>query len=200
MTLIKAENRELTHSRYSSTKGIPTVKIRRPAARGYYLALTFGTLLSSQGADTHEPRPSGLRSRRRFHVTPPAAMVKPQVCDPGRPASSGDARYNRLPSGCIPAAARLLSDRHPVQPTGRGVCSPCPAPVSPGAEKKLRAPGGGVKPVGGDAGHLPATALSCSRNKVRGRALKAPRSPHAGHRRSIACPGGAPASRPAARR
>src|SRR3954449_6374508 len=64
MTLIKAENRELTHSRYSSTKGIPTVKIRRPAARGYYLALTFGTLLSSQGADAHEPRPSGLRSKR----------------------------------------------------------------------------------------------------------------------------------------
>src|SRR3954465_8545402 len=64
MTLIKAENRELTHSRYSSTKGIPTVKIRRPAAQGYYLALTFGPLLSSQGADAHEPRPSGLRSRR----------------------------------------------------------------------------------------------------------------------------------------
>src|SRR4051794_24201139 len=126
MTLIKAENRELTHSRYQSTKGIPTVKIRRPAARGYYLALTFGTLLSSQGADAHEPRPSGLRSRRLFHVTPPAAMVKPRVCDPGRPASSGDARYNRLPSGCIPAAARLLSDRHPVQPTGRGVCPRVP--------------------------------------------------------------------------
>src|SRR3954454_677940 len=140
-------------------------RARRPAARGYYLALTFGTLLSSQGADAHEPRPSGLRSRRLFHVTPPAAMVKPRVCDPGRLASSSDARYNRLPSGCIPAAARLLSDRHPVQPTGRGVCSPCPAPVSPGAEKKLRAPGGGVKPVGGDAGPPPATALSSTRNK-----------------------------------
>src|SRR3954454_20720038 len=39
-------------------------RAQRPAARGYYLALTFGTLLSSQGADAHEPRPSGLRSKR----------------------------------------------------------------------------------------------------------------------------------------
>src|SRR3954471_9175647 len=62
MTLIKAENRELTHSRYSSTKGIPTVKIRRPTARGYYLALTFGTLLSSQGADAQQSGPRGLSS------------------------------------------------------------------------------------------------------------------------------------------
>jgi hypothetical protein len=29
---------------------------------GYYLALTFGTLLSSQGADAHELNPSGLPS------------------------------------------------------------------------------------------------------------------------------------------
>src|SRR3954453_19512849 len=62
MTLIKAENRELTHSRYQSTKGIPTVKIRRPTARGYYLALTFGTLLSSQGADAQQSGPRGLSS------------------------------------------------------------------------------------------------------------------------------------------
>src|SRR3954465_8395971 len=62
MTLIKAENRELTHSRYSSTKEIPTVKIRRPAAQGYYLALTFGTLLSSQGADAQQSGPRGLSS------------------------------------------------------------------------------------------------------------------------------------------
>src|SRR3954451_1773986 len=32
--------------------------------RGYYLALTFGTLLSSQGADAQKLQPSGLRSRR----------------------------------------------------------------------------------------------------------------------------------------
>src|SRR4051794_26182597 len=148
MTLIKAENRELTHSRYQSTKGIPTTS---PKTRGTGLLLgtDFRHAVEFSRSGRARTRPSGLRSRRLFHVTPPAAMVKPRVCDPGRPASSGDARYNRLPSGCIPAAARLLSDRHPVQPTGRGVCSPCPAPVSPGAEKKLRAPGGGVKPVGG---------------------------------------------------
>src|SRR3954464_128193 len=146
MILIKAENRELTLS--------ISINQRNPSRNhgpgtGYYLALTFGTLLSSQGADTHEPRPSGLRSRRLFYVTPLTAMVKPQICDPGRPASSGDAPYNRLPSGCIPAAARLLSDRHPVQPTGRGVCSPCPAPASPGPGKSLRGPGAGANPVAG---------------------------------------------------
>src|SRR4051795_8086730 len=94
MTLIKAENRELTHSRYSSTKGIPTVKIRRPTARGYYLALTFGTLLSSQGADAHEPRPSGLRSRR-------LSMLRL-------------AEYRSLPRGVRSAGlpARLAQRRH----------------------------------------------------------------------------------------
>src|SRR4051795_4476660 len=93
MTLIKAENRELTHSRYSSTKGIPTVgiptvKIRRPAARGYYLALTFGTLLSSQGADAHEPRPSGLRSKHYSMVRRAAGGLEALPAAPVRRSRS----------------------------------------------------------------------------------------------------------------
>jgi hypothetical protein len=51
--------------------------------RGCYLALTFGTLLSSQGADAHDTRPFGLRSRRLFHVTPFSVTVKRRVQDPG---------------------------------------------------------------------------------------------------------------------
>src|SRR3954454_18233208 len=43
-------------SRYQSTQRNPQ--------RGYYLALTFGTLLSSQGADAPKLQPRGLRLGR----------------------------------------------------------------------------------------------------------------------------------------
>ena len=72
---------------------------------GYYLALTFGTLLSSQGADAHEPGLPGFVSRRLL------------VCAAQRPPPQG----------------------RPAAPDG----------VSRGAERKLRASGGGVKPVAG---------------------------------------------------
>ncbi len=45
------------------------------------MALTFGTLLSSQRADARDARPSGLRSRRLFHVTPLSLSVKRRVQD-----------------------------------------------------------------------------------------------------------------------
>src|SRR4051812_48469346 len=48
-------------SRYQSTQRNPQ--------RGCYLALTFGTLLSSQGADAHQLDPHGLR-RWRLVVQP----------------------------------------------------------------------------------------------------------------------------------
>src|SRR6185436_8316928 len=62
MNSIAAENRELALS--------ISINQRNPCHHctsddtGYYLALTFGTLLSSQRADAHEPRPFGLRPRR----------------------------------------------------------------------------------------------------------------------------------------
>src|SRR4051794_34419522 len=46
----QAENRELTLA--------ISINPKKPTKRGCYLALTFGTLLSSQGADAHETRPS----------------------------------------------------------------------------------------------------------------------------------------------
>src|SRR3954451_15027576 len=61
MTSIKAENRELDALDINQPKESPP-RARRPAARGYYLALTFCTLLSSQGADAQKLDPSGLRS------------------------------------------------------------------------------------------------------------------------------------------
>src|SRR4051794_9367213 len=60
MTSIKAENRELDALDINQPKESPP-RARRPAARGYYLALTFGTLLSSQGADAQQLDPLGLR-------------------------------------------------------------------------------------------------------------------------------------------
>src|SRR4051794_9184318 len=61
MTSIKAENRELDALDINQPKESPP-RARRPAARGYYLALTFGTLLSSQGADAQQSGPRGLSS------------------------------------------------------------------------------------------------------------------------------------------
>src|SRR3954470_1480846 len=116
MNLIKAENRELTHSRYQSTKGIPTVKIRRPAARGYYLALTFGTLLSSQGADAQQSGPRGLSSladcptihRTRMFPAPGSDPV------PSRAGAVHGEQYTKLsgPAGGPSAGAALSGVEH----------------------------------------------------------------------------------------
>src|SRR4051812_17406656 len=59
MTLIKAENRELDALDINQPKESPP---EQSLARGYYLALTFGTLLSSQGADAQKLDPSGPHS------------------------------------------------------------------------------------------------------------------------------------------
>src|SRR3954470_8036614 len=63
MILIAAENQELALL-ISINQRNPSHDPQTGHGTGYYLALTFGTLLSSQRADAHEPRPSGLRSRR----------------------------------------------------------------------------------------------------------------------------------------
>src|SRR5947209_9315245 len=57
---------------------------------GYYLALTFGTLLSSQGADAHELNPSGHPSWLVVQLcagfqNPPAGRPGPAAL-PGRAA------------------------------------------------------------------------------------------------------------------
>src|SRR4028119_1654804 len=75
-----------------------SINPKKPTKTGYYLALTFGTLLSSQGADAHDTRPAGLRSRRLFYVTPLPVSVKWRVLDPGStlgvavPGTTGDPR------------------------------------------------------------------------------------------------------------
>src|SRR4051812_18259845 len=91
MILIKAENRELTLS--------ISINQRNPSRNhgpgtGYYLALTFGTLLSSQGADAHKPRPSGLRSRRLSMLRLAEHRSLPRgVRSAGLPARSAQRRH-----------------------------------------------------------------------------------------------------------
>src|SRR3954469_21139658 len=83
MILIKAENQELALL-ISINQRTPSHDPQTGRGTGYYLALTFGTLLSSQRADAHEPRPSGLRSRRLLvyaaqRSTPAGASRRPQT-------------------------------------------------------------------------------------------------------------------------
>src|SRR5215210_628889 len=59
MILIAAENRELALS-ISINQRNPKPEPEGPGT-GYYLALTFGTLLSSQGADAQKLDPRGRR-------------------------------------------------------------------------------------------------------------------------------------------
>src|SRR3954453_13257186 len=47
-----------------------SINPKKPTKRGCYLALTFGTLLSSQGADAPQPRPRGLHRGRLLSVAP----------------------------------------------------------------------------------------------------------------------------------
>src|SRR6185436_20866189 len=98
MNSIAAENRELALS--------ISINQRNPCHHctsddtGYYLALTFGTLLSSQGADAQQLHPRGLHCwlgvqlLRRFPVVPDRDPVR-------RPSRAARRRRNttRPPRG-----------------------------------------------------------------------------------------------------
>src|SRR4030095_7238348 len=70
MNFDPAENRDLTD------RDIHQPKESQPCEHGtgYYLALTFGTLLSSQGADAHDTRP---------HPWPSFAAASPRYAPHG---------------------------------------------------------------------------------------------------------------------
>src|SRR3954451_14043183 len=87
MTLIKAENRELTHSRYSSTKGIPTTS---PKTRG------TGLLLGTDFRHAVEFSKSGRARNQAFRPSFEAASrVRRTTVSPRRsvpPAPDGVSR------------------------------------------------------------------------------------------------------------
>src|SRR5918997_1481148 len=87
MNSIPGENRELdalVNQPKETHKGVT------------YLALTFGTLLSSQGADALVLQPFGLRSRRYLHCTPRSAAVGPRRS------------VRRFPRPCGPVRSRSV--------------------------------------------------------------------------------------------
>src|SRR3954463_7403470 len=140
MNSITAENRECWHSRNQSTKGIPPRTPPQAApGTGYYLALTFGTLLSSQGADAQQLHPHGLHcwlgvqrapvsgssltgspvrrpsraARRRENITRPSeGSARGPERRPSRPVlySSGDAPGAELHAHPWPHRLRGLGD------------------------------------------------------------------------------------------
>src|SRR4051794_27091616 len=74
MNLNQAENRDLTDRDINQPKETHKKGL-------YYMALTFGTLLSSQGADAQKLQPSGLRSRRLSIVRRCASVSPPRRFD-----------------------------------------------------------------------------------------------------------------------
>src|ERR671926_1172293 len=77
---------------------------QRNPQRGCYLALTFGTLLSSQGADARDTRPGGPSIAAA--VPRYAAHCVRQAAGPGPApgARSGGTQINRRPPGGVPEA------------------------------------------------------------------------------------------------
>src|SRR4051794_20271023 len=113
MTLIKAENRELTHSRYSSTKGIPTTS---PKTRG------TGLLLGTDFRHAVEFSRSGRTAIRPSRAFVTGGLSNPYIalgcsplrgpirCPPGPARCMGNStRSFRVPQGG-PSAGPALSD------------------------------------------------------------------------------------------
>src|SRR5688572_17619688 len=123
MTLIAAENRELALS-ISINQRNPKPEPEGPGT-GYYLALTFGTLLSSQRADVQELRPRGLHSRRllvvhRTTVSSPQGAAR-------RPTKGLARRREKVTSVGVPVSNRCGRDPRHLFGTG-----PTPAGHTPG--------------------------------------------------------------------
>src|SRR3954453_12255723 len=93
---------------------------------GYYLALTFGTLLSSQGADAHDPRPipwpsfaavsplyTGLRSSLTTRARPAVSQTLP---GPVRSRSVHEEPYTHFPGPARGGRSRVRRRQATVGP------------------------------------------------------------------------------------
>jgi hypothetical protein len=68
---------------------LSSINPKKPTKRGYYLALTFGTLLSSQGADAQRLDPLGLRLWRLVLLYAVSGVLHPEVLSAALPGPSG---------------------------------------------------------------------------------------------------------------
>src|SRR3954453_13433096 len=84
-------------------------RVPKNPARGYYLALTFGTLLSSQGADAHELDPSGLPSWLDVPLAPVSSNPLRGGLD-RRPSRAARRRENDTRPRRTPAAGSRSGD------------------------------------------------------------------------------------------
>ncbi|MCF6744231.1 hypothetical protein E9529_08065, partial [Blastococcus sp. KM273128] len=119
------------------TKGIPADPQR--AGTGYYLALTFGTLLSSQGADAHDIRPN---SRPSFEaVSPLYTGLRSSSASGALPAVSRASRpgpFSLGAGGTVHALGAGLQGGSP------GLSEHCPEPAVPGFPALRRRRAGGT--------------------------------------------------------
>src|SRR3954469_17987828 len=100
----QAENRDLTIAESINPKK-PTRKTPKgPPGREYYLALTFGTLLSSQGADAHQIHPSGLHRWRLVQPTPHSTVGSAWIFPPAPRGGLARRSMNVTPPWRTPAA------------------------------------------------------------------------------------------------
>src|SRR5918994_2867713 len=113
MNSIAAENRELALSISINQRNPSPNHHKNGQSTGYYLALTFGTLLSSQRADAQKLRPRGLRSRRLLVVH--RTTVSPRRSVPPAPdgVSRGAERKLRPSGGRCQTVGRVTPDTRP---------------------------------------------------------------------------------------
>src|SRR3954467_11071583 len=115
MNLITAENRELALSMSINQRN--PHEPDGPHMGVCYLALTFGTLLSSQGADAHVPRPISWP----FFVAVISTLH--QV-----PQQSNAGFFRRFPRPCGPGRSRLVHGE--LYTPSEGVCRGVPSALS----------------------------------------------------------------------
>src|SRR3954447_18957230 len=113
MTLIKAENRELTHSRYQSTKGIPTTS-PKTRGTGVLLGTDFRHAVEFSRSGRTAIRPSrafvtGGLSNHTSHSDVPRSGVRSGALPGRRGAMKTNPEAFGAPQGA-PSAGPALSD------------------------------------------------------------------------------------------
>src|SRR3954447_5276339 len=94
-----------------------SINPKKPTKRGCYLALTFGTLLSSQGADAQQLDPFGFSSLATSHGAP-LAGVNTCVGSP-RPRRASAAQQERRYTTRSALCTGLRSPAGQATPAGR---------------------------------------------------------------------------------
>ena len=99
------------------------------------MALTFGTLLSSQGADAHRSRPLGLSRGNSLNITRLDSRCQTGVCVPHHPSTALDHDRNRGSECWSPSRPAMFSGVRGVDHVRRAVAAesnPLPSHSGPG--------------------------------------------------------------------